>query len=318
MIRTRNKRSWIVNASGMVAGLLMASAALSWQQTAAAQSDAPTITAQPNTANGKKAPEPELEFPRPSETTYPAKAYTQAEIKQVCAKYDGQTIAYYSDFWKVVNCVRRPIIDAKTIYEHLRGGKQVIDVTEDVIATLPEGEPLDWAISKEAARGCKQLEGQYVTYSAVDVYFVERCKKRLFTDWATYLKHREKRGDSKGEILSLSWLEFEELPSGEPVPSIIDDIFAKLLKGDIQVDVIPIDEACEGVDGKIASYYSRLYRIEQCHKREIMAPDAFIKSFGMGPVQVVELRSEQWLSLPDGKPIAAAPAAAMPAGARKR
>ena len=224
-------------------------------------------------AQSKKEAEPELEFLPPSETTYTAKSYTRAEVQRLCAKFNGKVIAYYSDFWKVVDCERRPIVDAKTVYEHLRSGQEVVDVPEEVIAALPEGEPLDWAISKEAARGCRQLEGQYVTYSAVDVYFVERCKRRLFPDWASYLKHSELRTDKKGEILSLSWIEFEGLASGEPIPSIIDDIFAKLLRGDAGVEMIPIDEACEGVEGKIASYYSRLYRIERCRKREIAMPE---------------------------------------------
>lgn len=267
---------------------------------------------------GKKDPEPELEFPRPTETIYTPRSYTRAEVQRICAKVNGKLIAYYSDFWKVVDCERRPIVDAKTVYEHMRGGQEVIDVAEEVIAALPEGEPLDWAISKQAARGCRQLEGQYVTFSSVDVYFVERCKRRMFPDWATYLKHREERSDKKGEILSLSWIEFEGLASGEPIPSIIDDIFAKLLRGDAGVEVIPIDEACEGVEGKITSYYSRLYRIERCRKREVDHPEAYLKSLGMSEKHIVELRSEQWLSLPDGKPINITTDKPMPPGVQKR
>jgi hypothetical protein len=274
--------------------------------------------AEPAKDGAKKDAEPESEFPRPSEATYTPRTFTRAEIQRVCAKYNGQVIAYYSDFWKVVNCERRPIVDAKTVYEHLRGGKKVLDADEEAIAALPEGEPLDWAMTKEAARGCKQLEGQYVTFSSVDVYFVERCKKRIFPDWATYLKHREQRTDKKGEIQSLSWIEFEQLAAGEPIPSIIDDIFAKLLRGDAGVEVIPVDEACEGVEGKITSYYSRLYRIERCRKREITTPEVYLKSLGVTGGRIVELRSEQWLSLPDGQPITSESRQVKPTGLQRR
>ena len=177
------------------------------------------------------------------------------------------------------------------------------DVDSDVIAALPEGEPLDEAISLKNARGCNKLDGTYVTYSNVDVYFVEHCKKRIFPDWMTYIKHRERRHDKKGEILSLSWMEFERLPPGPPIRSIVDDMFAKMLSGEAGVEVIPVDEACAGLEGKISSYYSYLYRVEKCRKREITSPELFLKKAGVNKIAIYEMSSEQWLSLPNGPPI---------------
>lgn len=263
-----------------------------------------------------KTEDAEPEFARPSETVYEPKVYTKAEIAAQCHKYEGKFIAFYGDVWKVVRCQRRPVLNARTSFDHTRSGGPIIAVEEQVIAMIPEGEPIDRADSDKDARPCKALEHQYVSFSSVDIYYVEQCKKRLFPDWATYIKHREQRGDKKGEILALSWHEFRSLETGEPLPSIIDDIFAKMLKGDAGVEVIPVDEACEGVEGKVASYYSRLYRIEKCKKREIIDPDLYVKrQRSQDPLRpdvqlrIVELRSEQWLSLPDGEPIALAPAA---------
>ena len=65
-----------------------------------------------------------------------------------------------------------------------------------------------------------------------------------------------------------------------------------------------MDEACHGVDGRVVSYYSRLYRIERCRKREITDTEEFLRRLGnIERKEILELRSEQWLSLPDGAPI---------------
>ncbi len=233
------------------------------------------------------------------------KVYTESDRKRICAKYNNQLIAYYGDVWKVDNCKRRPITDSKTVYGFQRNGQKVVDVDSDAIAALSEGQPLDLNEAEDTARSCKQLEAHYVTFSAVDVYFVEHCKKRLFPDWATYVKHRDRRDDKKGEILSLSLVEFDRTASGENIPSVVDDLFSKLLSGSAGVEIIPVDEACEGLEGRISSYYSRLYRVEKCRKREIVDPDVFLIRNGGAAIKVVEMKSEQWISLPDGEPIGA-------------
>jgi hypothetical protein len=256
-------------------------------------------------AKGKDSKEAvEEDFPVMPEEPAVVKEFTRGEIQAICKKYEGHLIAYYGDVYKVEKCLRRPIINNKTVYGMQRSGQKVLDVSGDVVAALEEGDALDFAETKAQARTCKQLEGKYVTFSNVDVYFVERCTRRMFPDWETYIRHREKRGDKKGEILSLSWIEFDQLKSGDDIPSVVDDMFKRLLTGEAGVEVIPIDEACQGVDGKVVSYYQRLYKIERCRKREILDPELYLKRLGLGKsVKITELNSEQWLSLPDGKPI---------------
>lgn len=265
--------------------------------------DEGSAAAEPTAAPAQVPASAEDEEPRPEEEPAVRKQFTRAEVKRICNKYQGQLIAFYGEVFKVEDCERRPIMSNKTVYELQRSGKKIVDVDGDTVAALPEGEPLDLAMTIASARGCRQLEGRYVTFSSVDVYYVEKCKKRIFPDWETYVKHREKRGDKKGEVLSLSWVEFAELDSGEPIGSVIDDIFAKLLTGDAGVDIIPADEACEGVDGRVVSYYSRLYRVERCRKREIVEPEVYLKKAGPAKLKIKELTSQQWLSLPDGQPI---------------
>lgn len=231
------------------------------------------------------------------------KEFSPGEVKVICGKYEGKLIAYYSDVYMVQRCARRAIANSKTVYGLTRQGQRILSVDGDTVAALPEGEPYDQALGEAVVHGCGDLEGKYISYSAVDVYFVEKCKKRLFPDWTTYLEHRARRGNSRGEIMSLNWGDFDGLPLGEPVPSVVDQMFAKMLSGEAGIDVIPIDEACAGVEGKIAAFYSRLYRIERCHKREIGNPAAFLRQREWTNAKIVELKAEQWLSLPDGPPV---------------
>lgn len=265
---------------------------------ALAQGDAATAP-----AKADEAEDPDADAPPPEEDVVVRKEFTRAEVRRICNKYQNQLIAFYGEVYKVEDCERRPIMSNKTVYELQRSGKKILDVDGDTVAALPEGEPLDLAMTIESARSCRQLDGKYVSFSSVDVYFVEKCKKRIFPDWETYIKHREKRGDKKGEVLSLSWVEFAALDSGAPIDSVFDDIFSKLLSGEAGVDIIPVDEACEGINGKVVSYYSRLYRVERCRKREIVEPELFLKKAGPAKMKIKELNSQQWLSLPDGQPI---------------
>ena len=268
---------------------------------------APEPSAAGTSKNDKKVNDVETDFPPVPDTPGIRKTFSKSEFAKICAQVEGKLIAYYDDIYRVEQCHRRQLRDNKTVYNLQREGNRVQDVDSDVIAALPEGEPVDEAITLKNARGCNKLDGSYVTYSNVDVYFVEHCKKRIFPDWMTYIKHRERRHDKKGEILSLSWIEFDRLPPGPPIRSIVDDMFAKMLSGEAGVEVIPVDEACAGLEGKISSYYSYLYRVEKCRKREITSPELFLKKAGVNKIAIYEMSSEQWLSLPNGAPIQTKP-----------
>ena len=280
-------------------GRILLTSQLAWAASAIAQ-DGGSPAAKPKDGKGKDDDKEYLSAP---DDPIHRKVFSSEDKRRFCERYDGKLIAYYGDVWKVEHCRRRPIVDSKTVYTMQRAGNHVVDVDADVIAALREGTPLDESTTIETARGCKALEGHYVTFSAVDVYFVEHCKKRMFPDWTTYVKHRDRREDKTGEILSLSLVEFDQILPGQPIPSVVDDLFTKLLTGAAGVDVIPVDEACDGLEGRVASYYSRLYRVEHCKKREIVEPDLYLKHNGGATAKVIEMKSDQWLSLPDGVPI---------------
>ena len=231
------------------------------------------------------------------------KVFTRQEIQRFCEQHKGKLIAYYGEVYQVEKCTRRVIQNSKTLARMIAKGAKVSDVDGDVIAAIPEGEPLDNDFIRQSIRTCKELNGQYVSYSSVDVYFVEGCKRRLLPDWTTYINHRDVRDDERGEIMALSWEEFIALQEGTHIPSVVDDMFARLLQGDAGVDIIPVDEACEGINGKVVTYYDKMYRIEKCRKREILNPGDVLQGFMEKATKFHELTSQQWLSLPNSAPI---------------
>jgi hypothetical protein len=233
--------------------------------------------------------------------------FTHEERRELCAKYEGGLIAFYGEVYRVEKCKRRSFAQNKSVYEQQRRGEVITVVDQRVIAALAEGEPIDEAKSVETARSCNELERHYVTYSNVDVYFVENCKKRLFPDWETYLAHRKKRGEARAEILNLSWIEFSRLSDGPPILSVLNEEFRDSVASDSEVDIMPVDEACKGVEGKVVSYYSYLYRIERCRKRVYLDPNVVLKPSKQKKEKFIPLTSEQWLSLPDGEPIDVTP-----------
>lgn len=232
-----------------------------------------------------------------------ARTISKKEESTACQKFEGRYISYYGEVFQVVKCQRRPIQSHNAIAALSRQGIKIIPVDSQPIAAIPEGEALSDANSLAKKRSCKELTGFYVTFSFNEIFYVEKCKKRLFPDWASYLSHRSKMGQRQKDILGLTWAEFESIQLGEEFPSSMDQEFAKTRAQDRQVVTIPIKEACKNAEGKILTFHSKMYQIENCKKREI-DPEKLTRSRGRTGFRVSEMTPEQWLSLPDGKPMA--------------
>ena len=241
-----------------------------------------------------------IRVPRP----VPAKLrpISAAEQKNACAKFDGKYISYYSEIYHVEKCKRRLIQDPSTLTQIMRGSLKVTEVESEIIAALSAGALISDQGAKKR-RGCKQLEGKFVTFSYVDIYFIQKCKKRALPDWETFIAWQKKLGRKSGigaEVIPLSEVEFDLLQIGPEIPSAVDLEFIRQYDRSKVVDIIPIDEACRGLEGKTVSFYSKLYKIEKCRKRELDPEQATLKNPSLNPKV---LTAEQWNSLPDGKPM---------------
>lgn len=232
----------------------------------------------------------------------PIKQYSASEKKEECGKFEGRVISYYGNVYLVEDCKFRQIKAHEYVQELAEKKTKIQEIDGSTLAKLSAGKPILSKSETVKKRTCPELEGNYVTFTNTEVYFVESCKRRPFPDWETYVDHRRKQGKGKTEILGLSWDEFESLKQGKAISSILDKHFADLLSGKAGVDVIPIDEACKGLNNQDVSYIDKIYRIENCRKREYDPAD-FLKQHFSTKLKLPELTAEQWLSLPDGKPM---------------
>jgi hypothetical protein len=240
-----------------------------------------------------------IKRPKPLENAVEVE-FTKSEIAKACRKYEGKLVSVGSEIWKIAKCQRHLVHDPENLFQMSRKGTSIIAVDSQELASIPVGDTWE-SIQNKKIRPCSVLNGNYVTLSFTEIFFVERCVKRLIPDHETFIQHRKDRSAVKKDIISLTDAEFYSLKAGRPLNSVIDKEFAKLLDGSAGVDIIPIDEACKGVNNRFVSFYSRIYKIEKCRKREIDA-ELFTKSPKNRKLDLIELSADQWLSMPDGKP----------------
>ncbi|SMF32642.1 hypothetical protein [Pseudobacteriovorax antillogorgiicola] len=221
-------------------------------------------------------------------------SFTPEQIKAECRKYRNRFIGYYGKVYKIEDCKRREL-DSSQVKSLMKRRVDVREVESETVAMIPPGEPFEAA---ESNRSCTQLNGRYLLSVGGDMYFVEACKKRLFPDWETYVDHSKKRRSKK--VYELSEQEFAKLQSGAEIPSVLDREFREQEVLEAESDVIPLQEACAGINGQYVSYYSKVYKIERCRKREVSDPSKLLRK---RKVKLRELSSEQWISLPEGESI---------------
>jgi hypothetical protein len=223
------------------------------------------------------------------------RTFTPAEVQAECRKFEGRFIAYYDRVYKVERCQRREVMKESDEKSDVLAKQRIIVVEGETIAKIPEGEALG---TKHEKPSCAKIEGRYILSRGDDLYFIEKCKKRLLPDWDTYADHAQKRGKRGTEIIELSEEALAALAAGNDIKSVLDEEYKKLLDAEKNIDVLPLDEACKGLNGKFVSYYSRIYRIEACRKRPVDAEVFVAKN---PRYQLQELTSEQWISIPVGK-----------------
>lgn len=244
--------------------------------------------------SGEAKPQDSGELPPP--VMQKPKEYPLAEKIKQCKKYEGKYISYYEHIYKVEKCKRREFITEEGV-EFKAKGLKIIGVESDTIAMIPIGETLNTPARKKTYT-CAQLNNQYLISRGDEIYFVEKCKKRLFPDLDTYAEHSQKRGKRNQDILELDEEQIARIEDGAPIVSTLDAEYRKLLDADNGIDVLPLAEACKGLNGKFVTYYSKIYRVEKCRKQPI-DPELFSKRYPK--YTPTELSSEQWISIPTGQ-----------------
>ena len=217
--------------------------------------------------------------------------YSTNQKKKTCRKYENKYISYYDKIYYVKGCKRTQVDQPSSTTNIIR-----IDGSE--FSQIP----LELSKGKNVKKSnCKELNNRYVTEGYVYVYYVENCRLNMFPDWATYQAHLKLKGKKSENLVELDLLKYPDLKEGETYLSVVDQdrTIIEHIRND-RTDVIPLKKACKGLEGKFVSYVDKIYKIEKCRKREI-DPEQFISKHQN--VKLKELSSNQWVSIPDGKPL---------------
>ena len=183
-----------------------------------------------------------------------------AQPQDLCRKYEGAYISYYEHVFLVKGCQRHRVASHEEIYKLTRRGVALQTVDASVIRGIPLADNSKQQSKKvSASQLCRALQGRYISRSYVDIYYVNKCRKRLFPNWETYQEHARQHGKQGTSIISVSGREFNAIKTGKHMPFAHSEAMAI----SPEVDVIPIDEACKGVEGKYVSYYSKVYHIKK-------------------------------------------------------
>lgn len=236
------------------------------------------------------------------------------EIKtksELCKVLEGRVISYYDIVSLVEGCRQRLIADADVLAElQQRRHVETLEVPAAVYRRIPFGRPLDRVdvVFGGAVSGleCKRFEGAYVTDQGQNFYLIEGCTKRAFAD-SYQLRLHNRLGVP---LMPLSSETLARIPDGKAIATSTNDEADILFRmdGDVVWSRLfrekgsaksPTDsperiekilenrkkphlsmQVCKRVEGRVISFYSRLFLVEACARR---------------PIDKIPLEAQMWL-----------------------
>ncbi len=251
--------------------------------------------------------------------------------QEACAILEGKVLTYYDAASLIVGCVQRPIEDPDLLNDLVyKQRKAVAEVPAHVYRIIPFGEP--WAAQQNQAmtgsKVCRELNGQYVTSTGTDYFFIEACKKRPFSSYVELQSHNRRNAP----VLTVSPEQLEKLGEGKPTDGSYEKEVGALYKivGDsalstlgsadgrskpvrsaADIEALPMISGKEKIDGKklcaqfnhkVISFYSQLFFITNCQKRPLKElPISIQQRFSERGASIIDMTSAQLDSIPTGK-----------------
>ena len=226
-----------------------------------------------------------------------------------CQRYEGKVLSYYEETFRVRGC-QRHVLDHEKLSKLLKKGVKVEKVDGSVIMSLPLATPAAYRVP---ALSCAKLNGRYITSNYEEVYFVEKCRKRLFPDGVTYNQHLRDRGIAESSLQLYGSEVLDQIKDGKPFASVAPSGESEEA-GDAGVANLGKNQKCKDLEGRYVRYFIYLYKVRRCQKRpvddqkfsQIMAdidrnPEAG-KLVKEEIRKVITISDKIWISLPLGPP----------------
>lgn len=240
-------------------------------------------------------------------------ALTEEGKKKICFGVKAAYLSYYDKVYKVEKNCQLIELSLEQIYD-ISKAKSIIQEADG--KTLQGFDIVTENKKPLVLRNCSNFNKRYVTFSYVDIYWVENCTKHLFPDWPTYEDHRAEKKLLKEPIIALTAEEFAAIKSGDSLPSAIDAEYKKLNPVERPViEVLSLDDACKGLLNQHVSYLDDVYFIQpvpkgvrgsdgtHCEKKPITDGYKFTRMYASKQTPLKELTSSQAISIPTGLPM---------------
>lgn len=256
---------------------------------------------------------------------------------EMCELFEGKVISFAGSMSFIEKCMQRTIEDPSLLnYLTIDRNVQIVDVPSVVVRTLPFGKAYEKPISRQARQqpekaGCARIEANYLTADGETFYFVENCRKRKFEDYVDFIAHNY----HNSPVFGLSSKELEAIPNGAMLRVKPKDESAILYKMDGEVfwsrlflagkvdrneedslkkiekmgneksAKVTRAELCSLFEGKIVSFYSRVFLVQKCLRRPVTGLTLEAQMSLYEKRSPVDITAEQYQAIPEGLSLAA-------------
>lgn len=265
-----------------------------------------------------------------------AKFETIKTKAEACALLEGKIVTYYDVASLVRGCKQQTIEDAELLNElvHLKR-KRVVEVPARIYRLIPFGRPLSkhdldggGGTSKTLTKQeCEDVEGRYVTVSGMTYYYIEGCKRRAFESYYDLQEHNK----GKTTIMTLTPETLYRITTGPDmkVKSANQDAILMKMDGDVKwsrlarsnrgvesgndtpeslqeiqkVRKVDRAEVCRKFNGKIVSFYSQVYFLEDCKRRPLAEFSLRLQQSAQARGGIIDITPEEFKAIPAGKAI---------------
>jgi hypothetical protein len=261
------------------------------------------------------------------------KIKTKAEA---CELLEGKIVTYYDVASLVRGCKQQTIEDAELLNElvHLKR-KLVVEVPARIYRLIPFGRPLSkhdldggGGTSKTLSKQeCEEVEGRYVTVSGMTYFYIEDCKRRAFESYYDLQEHNK----GKTTIMTLTPETLYRITTGPgmKVKSANQEAILMKMDGDVKwsrlaranrgvesgndspeslqeiqkVRKVDRAEVCRKFNGKVVSFYSQMYFLEDCKRRPMAEFSLRLQQSAHARGGVIDISPEEFKAIPAGKAI---------------
>jgi hypothetical protein len=258
-------------------------------------------------------------------------------LKEICEEYEGKIVSFVDYVSLVEGCRQRRIEDQQLLNDLVVLRKTtVVDIPSVTFRRIPNGVPfrrkdyleMEKSGGPSRSRLCAEHEGRHVTTDGEEFFLISDCKLRRV---ASFLSLVDDSGNGR-PVLVLAPEVLELIPQGVDLKSREKDesallyrvdgdvIWSRLYEGKVNrssedsletlkkieaemVSRLDRGEVCAALEGRVISFFSKLYLVEKCIRRPLEGISLVVQAKIVDAKGIGDVTSGQYRLLPEGVPV---------------